>query len=318
VIMGFLCVTPVLATVNMDMTFSAGQRPQDMLPGNPPDQNWYRYVIGGNWWGSGGYPLGTAGQDTVAGTWWVQHGIPGRPGVYNGYDFFGHNDDWGVPLVSLFDGPLVHGIATIKNISFSSWPEDNTIILLQKASSYMIEMAPENGDIWLVYGGNKLATIPVVNNNGQFHDYGWELDTVNNRVKVFFDGLQVGNLAGYYAGGSGVSASDVAKFGDATSGLAHEEVWDRYQIMEGAYPAAFLLGDANGDHLVSADDYASVQANFSNSGVPGIPGDANHDGVVSADDYASVQANFGNHLPEPATIGLLAMGLMAVFCRRSK
>lgn len=58
-----------------------------------------------------------------------------------------------------------------------------------------------------------------------------------------------------------------------------------------------LLGDANGDGVVSAGDYASVQANYGNTGDPGIPGDANWDGVVSAGDYASIQANFGHTLP---------------------
>ncbi len=56
-----------------------------------------------------------------------------------------------------------------------------------------------------------------------------------------------------------------------------------------------LPGDANGDGVVSAGDYASVQANFGNMGQPNyLIGDANADGVVSAADYASIQANFAN------------------------
>ena len=85
-----------------------------------------------------------------------------------------------------------------------------------------------------------------------------------------------------------------------------------------------LSGDANNDGLVSADDYASVQSHFGDTGDVGILGDANLDGVVSADDYASVQANFGDTaglggdttVPEPTTTGLLAMGLVAVLCKR--
>ena len=90
---------------------------------------------------------------------------------------------------------------------------------------------------------------------------------------------------------------------------------------------SYLLGDANIDGLVSADDYASVQASFGNTGAAGggLMGDANHDGLVSADDYASVQANFGNTsggmsaIPEPATIVLLAIGCtLTAFGRRRK
>ena len=84
-----------------------------------------------------------------------------------------------------------------------------------------------------------------------------------------------------------------------------------------------LLGDANGDGVVSAGDYASVQANFGNTGEPGIPGDANFDGVVSAGDYAIIQANFGATLssqsvPEPTMISLLVIGAASLFHPRWK
>ncbi len=86
---------------------------------------------------------------------------------------------------------------------------------------------------------------------------------------------------------------------------------------------ALLEGDANGDGVVSADDYASVQVHFGDTGVPGIPGDATGDGLVSADDYGSVQANFGATaglggvpIPEPATLSLLVIGGLAMLRRR--
>ena len=90
------------------------------------------------------------------------------------------------------------------------------------------------------------------------------------------------------------------------------------------YVLAFLPGDANKDGVVSAGDYASVQAAFGNTGAAdgSLVGDANGDGVVSAGDYASVQANFGNTtppveaVPEPATIFLLALGGVAVLRRK--
>ena len=87
---------------------------------------------------------------------------------------------------------------------------------------------------------------------------------------------------------------------------------------------ALLEGDANRDGVVSAGDYASVQANFGNTGVPGIFGDANGDGIVSAGDYASVQANFGNTAstsevtPEPATFSLLVIGGLVMLRRKRK
>ncbi len=86
-----------------------------------------------------------------------------------------------------------------------------------------------------------------------------------------------------------------------------------------------LLGDANGDGVVSADDYASTQGNFGDTGDPGLPGDANGSGAVSADDYVSVQANFGNargmgsvSVPEPATMTLLSLVGLVMLRRRAK
>ncbi len=89
-------------------------------------------------------------------------------------------------------------------------------------------------------------------------------------------------------------------------------------------PEPVLLGDANNDGVVSADDYGSVQLNFGDTGDINIPGDANLDGVVSADDYGSVQLNFGATaggiggvpVPEPAMLSLLAFGSLAILRRR--
>ena len=69
----------------------------------------------------------------------------------------------------------------------------------------------------------------------------------------------------------------------------------------------------------NSDDF--IQANFGNTGDPGIPGDANGDGLVSAGDYASVQVNFGDSassisVPEPATLGLFGIGLIALIQRQ--
>ncbi len=120
------------------------------------------------------------------------------------------------------------------------------------------------------------------------------------------------------------SANGYAYFGQGDMwGLGNgSTAWDNFSLTIGVEDA-FLLGDANSDGVVSAGDYASVQASFGAVGTAGggLLGDANGDGVVSAGDYASVQANFGavagvQGIPEPATIGMLLVGGLAMFRRK--
>ena len=83
-----------------------------------------------------------------------------------------------------------------------------------------------------------------------------------------------------------------------------------------------LMGDANHDGVVSAGDYAAVQANFGNTAAPGdwyLLGDANFDGVVSAGDYAAVPNDWPPVLvPEPATVSLLVLGGTALIRHKRK
>ena len=87
-------------------------------------------------------------------------------------------------------------------------------------------------------------------------------------------------------------------------------------------------GDANGDGVVDAVDYIALKTNFGmREGATLAQGnfDADIDGNVDWDDLQILIANFGTRgvgrappAPEPATLGLLAIGALAVIRRRRK
>ena len=81
-------------------------------------------------------------------------------------------------------------------------------------------------------------------------------------------------------------------------------------------------GDANLDGLIDATDLAAIAANFGQSG-GWAAGNVNTDTLVDATDLAILAANFGyiapaGSVPEPATMGLLALGGLALLRRRSR
>ena len=107
--------------------------------------------------------------------------------------------------------------------------------------------------------------------------------------------------------------------------MVFETTGDQTAKLSLLYNPILLPGDANGDGVVSADDYASVQGNFGDTGVPGIPGDSTGDGLVSADDYVSVQGHFGDTVemgsvpvPEPTTMILLTLGALGLVTGKRK
>jgi hypothetical protein len=119
-------------------------------------------------------------------------------------------------------------------------------------------------------------------------------------------------LAG--AAPTGKGKSDIGSFKDANGdSLADLLLYFAVQDMDLAgSPTELILNGLfnDGTALAGSDTIRMVG-----------PGDANGDSVVSAGDYASVQANFGNvaptmTVPEPVTMSLLAIGGLAIIRRR--
>ena len=88
-----------------------------------------------------------------------------------------------------------------------------------------------------------------------------------------------------------------------------------YSRAEPAFP-----GDANGDGAVTDADYTLWADNYNATGATSDMGDFNGDGSVTDADYTIWADNYGagtgGAIPEPATLGLLALGALAALRRR--
>jgi hypothetical protein len=88
----------------------------------------------------------------------------------------------------------------------------------------------------------------------------------------------------------------------------------------------FLFGDANGDIVVDAADFVALKSHMGQGpGATLAGGDFNSDGTVDWDDLQLLIAHFGetggdapSTAPEPATLGLLAIGAAAMLRRNRR
>jgi PEP-CTERM motif-containing protein len=86
-----------------------------------------------------------------------------------------------------------------------------------------------------------------------------------------------------------------------------------------AAPAPDLPGDANGDGAVTDADYTIWADNYGQCGVTSAEGDFNGDGCVTDADYTIWADNYGltaSSVPEPTTMGLIALGSLLALRRR--
>ncbi len=141
-------------------------------------------------------------------------------------------------------------------------------------------------------------------------------------------GMRYAEPNSYGGDGSTISAGPpfytfIRAWGDCPSGCIYHEYWE-FSVQDGqvdliAHPAT---GDFDGDGDVDAVDFGIWQAGYPMaSGAALSDGDADGDGDVDGIDFGLWQIwyNFpagGYVIPEPATLGLLLIGSLAILRRR--
>ncbi len=107
--------------------------------------------------------------------------------------------------------------------------------------------------------------------------------------------------------------------------VTEQGLWENV-VLTGVNDSGDIVGYGNYNGKAYQSGFVfSPNTHIVETGVEFLPGDANGDGVVSAGDYAAVQANFGNTLstatpsvPEPATLSLLVIGGIAMIRRNRR
>ncbi len=183
-----------------------------------------------------------------------------------------------------------------------------------------------------------------------------KLDLTNNHLILDYTfGDPISAIRGYlisgFAGGAwngiGIDSSTAALPANSNFALGYADGADG--IVTGLSSGQIEIkytryGDANLDGVVNGDDFSIVVGNLGKLDAAWDKGDFNYDGVVSGDDFSLLVANLGRNangaaitlpasdiaaidafaaanglmadVPEPATSGLLAMGIFSACLRR--
>ena len=142
--------------------------------------------------------------------------------------------------------------------------------------------------------------------------------------------------------GPGITSSAIAS-ADAATGLSYgigyadsADPGDPAGLPSGEIEIKFtLLGDANLDGIVNAEDFTPFSTNIGASGASWDQGDFNYDGTVNAEDFTPFSHNLGQsanqagpltgagaiglaNVPEPASMGLMVAAGLGILSRRRR
>ena len=176
-------------------------------------------------------------------------------------------------------------------------------------------------------------------NNHLFINYGSGTDPIASIAAL----LATGYNAGAWNGVGGIITSAPLVNGGLTYGLGYADGADPQHVATGLASGTIeikytLLGDADLNGIVNGIDFGILAANF-NKGITGWDeGDFDYNNIVNGLDFGDLAANFNKgaagtdavaaldafaaangllaDVPEPASIGLLAMGACGLMARR--
>ena len=220
----------------------------------------------------------------------------------------GGSDSWGTPfdLDELVDHPdVIAGLVDLQQIRYVK-------IVDVPGSGYFLDA---DGDAiydpwWTVgSGGFDLEALGVLN---EMPDFDFDGDVDGSDLDILRDNL-----------GSTDLRYDLDSDGDADADDLNYMIANNLQWVNGAFGGYGTVGgDFNLDGLVDTTDLARLAMSYGLD-VGWADGNANFDNMVDTTDLAILAINYGyttpglDVVPEPASLGLLAAGALALVRRRS-
>ncbi len=290
----------------------------------------------------GAFPAANADSVTINGTTWGYNGIDTveektQYAIQNGYggvmiwelgqDYF-TGGTYGAPSLlpaiksvvgaayETWTGTVSNSWGTPGNWNFGAVPGSTTAVVINGgtptiSSPFSVtSLVLNGGTLTLAAGGGVFSTSSLTINPGATLDLGNNTLLINYGTNADpISSITASIVSGYADGawnGQGIKSSAPMVVDGLSYGIGYADSADAgnpANLPTGTIKITYtLLGDANLDGTVNAEDFTQFSEHLGQSGMMWDDGDFNYDGTVNAEDFTPLSQNLGQSASQAATV----------------